>query len=54
MAIDLAFVAKLVICEQWDRALGLHETHPFSAVFALKTCYAIRRPFFVAVDIAFA
>jgi hypothetical protein len=49
--IDSCFAAKLTICEAWDKALGLKESDPFSAVQALKSCYAVRRPFFVATDV---
>ena len=53
LTIDSFFIAKFAICEGWDRALGLSETHPFSAVFALRAFYAVRRPFFVATAKAF-
>lgn len=49
-SIDAGFLAKLVICERWDRALGIRESDVCSAVRALKSCYAARRPFFVMVD----
>lgn len=49
--IDSCFAAKLVICEGWDKALGLKESDMFSAVGTLKSCYAVRRPFFVATDV---
>lgn len=48
--LDDCFAAKLPLCEEWDKALGLKESHICSAVRALKTCYAIRRPLFVMMD----
>lgn len=48
--IDIYYAAKLEICQQWDESFGLSENHLYSAVRALKACYAARRPFFVLAD----
>ncbi len=48
--IDFFYEAKLKLCEEWDRNLGLSESHVLSAVKLLKECYFIRRPIFQAMD----
>ncbi len=54
LTIDVAYVAKLRLCEEWDRASGFDEPHPLSSVVFLKMCYAVRRPYFVITDATLA
>ena len=48
--IDYGFAVKLPLCQEFDKALGIEESDAFSMTRFLRSCYGIRRPGFVMMD----